>query len=320
MSTDTIEAPEAVQDDVDMVEDALDRQEKDNAELVGKVERILAGEKAEGEEPKQEAGGKEDSPAEGADEGPEELSQAVKDRAKEAGVSDALVRRLHQTGLLEESLAAFDRQLIESQRQTRKPAEKPPTEEAGPDRLGGDQPPPALDADAYDEELVKRDAFFQKRIDELESQLKQLSGLAGGLAKQRDQRFQDWFSGQVAGLSSPDLFGNGLPSEGSPQSRNWDTLLQGYEGFCVARGLDPYDCHPESLRRAYPAMFSEHVFKDAEKTAQRKVVDRLRDAEGRFVNSARPSGRPPAKRLATPEEDEADLLREVQTILDRPTE
>jgi hypothetical protein len=169
-----------------------------------------------------------------------------------------------------------------------------------------------LDPDQFDEVLVKRDAFYQKQIAELKNQVAALSQSTESVAKQRDGQFQRWFVKEVVGLKNANLFGDGDVTEDGAQRTNRQSLCDGYERICIAHGVDPYDCNPEMFRRAYPAMFPTEVFK----AAQRETVERLRNAEGKFVNPTRPSGSvPPVRKRKTQEEVDAEMLRKVEGIL-----
>jgi hypothetical protein len=93
-------------------------------------------------------------------------------------------------------------------------------------------------------------------------------------------------------------------------------LCKGYLGACEGFGVDPLQRHTEFVERALPAMFPA-VVQEKVKQAQRKTVDRLRDAEGRFVSPSRPSrglasAPAPAK---TEEEMDAELVAEVDAYL-----
>ena len=58
------------------------------------------------------------------------------------------------------------------------------------------------------------------------------------------------------------------------------------------------------------AMFPEEVFKQA----QKQTVDRLRDAEGKFLSSSRSGGAPPDK-AQTEEECHSQLVSNVASYL-----
>ncbi len=329
MSTDTTTEME---DDVTLVEaEAAEAEaakaeaeaEKRNADLLKTVGKILGTELTADEKKQEEhSGGDEtNSPAEGAEKEPDDLSQALKDRASEAGISDDLALRLHQSGLLEEALAAWDRQAIDriargSKKEEQKaPPPKKEEEKAAHNREGGEEELPPLDAELFDEELVKRDAFYREQISELREQVAKLTKATEGVSRLRANQFQQWFDRQVAGLKNAKLFGDGEIVAGSEHHKNRQTLCDGYERICEARGVDPYECHEDLLKRAYPAMFQEEVFK----AAQREVVERLRDAQGRFVQPSKSAGNgPPLKKRQTPEEANDALVRKVEGILKAP--
>ena len=306
-------ADEAVetQDDAEVVDEQYNFDERDT-DLDEKVGEIL------GEKPKKQTpsgGDDSDTPAEGTEEDqPVELSQATRDRATAAGITDSLAEHLSQTGLLEETLAAFDRQLIENTRSQDKPPERPAEPTPPQDRRGGrEEPPPPLSADSFDDELVKRDTYYQSRISDLEGQLSRLSNLADNFERIRDDKFQEWFSQEVVGLENKELFGNGYVSKDSTQHKNQQTLCDNYERLCMASGVDPFGCHKEILDRAYPATFPKEVFK----AAQRETFKRLKDAQGKFMSPTRPSGEPPKGKKLTPEQLDDKTVGDVQAILDK---
>ena len=325
MSTDVQEdqaAETALDQDTDVIDEAAKDEaeaEKQNAATLKQVENILAGKPAE--EKTKQAGGDEESSAEGTEEKEsDEAFQALADRAKDAGIPDDLAERLHQNGLLEESLAAMDRKAIEGAVEAEDSDEgeepaKPPKKAA---KLGTKEPgedEPVLDPELeWEDSLVARDAYLSNEIAELKAQVAQLSSLSSATARQRDDRFQDWFAEQATGLKNAELFGGEDAADGSPQHKNRQTLCNGYERLCVASGVDPYDCHVELLRRAYPAMFSKEVFK----AAQRDTVRRLRDAEGKFIHPSRASGGvPSSKKRDTPEQANDALVKQVEGILNK---
>lgn len=323
--------PDAALDDndgavlVDDFEAAEIEREKVNQKTLKEVEKILGTDEKQQtpKKPAKQSGGDDvKAPAEGADQEPDELSQATKDRAAEAGLSDDLVERLHQGGLLEESLAAIDRKLIEQVGREKpakpndlqqRPTKEPPKEE-GQSVPGENDAPTPLDAEKYEDDLVARDAFFQKRIEQLESQVAMMSQKADGFEKQSNDRFQQWFDKEVNGLNA-ELFGDGDVAEDSNHHKNRQELCDGYERICQVHGVDPLECHVNLLQRTYPAMFSNEFFK----AAQRDTVQRLRDAQGKFVNPSRPSsGGPPSQKRRTPEEANGELVKTVEGILNRP--
>ena len=91
---------------------------------------------------------------------------------------------------------------------------------------------------------------------------------------------------------------------------NRDKLFRAYQAICLTHDADPNDCNPEWGKRAMAAMFPEEVFKQA----QRQTIDRLRDAEGKFLSSSRSKGSPPDKN-ATPEEVHDQLVSNVTAYL-----
>ena len=327
----TVETPDisTIEPEDDAVVVTDEARAKNREELVKKVQKVLARppkeKKGKAKAPKQQAGSDEKAAAEEvADtDKPEELSQAVKDRAKEAGISEELAGRLHQSGLLDESLAAFDRLVIE--RFTASQAEPETTPEPKRDEQ---KPPPAvkdqarhgaelepLDADEYGEELAKRDRIMRGQIAELTAQVQQLTQHAGNTQDRATADFEDWFEAEVAGLGNEELFGSGsiesLPQQ-SPLRQNRETLMRAYLGVCQGFRMDPMKRHKQAVERALNAMFS----KDIVKQAQRKTVDRLRSAEGQFVSPARSGGEmPEARKAQTPEERRAALVADVASYL-----
>ena len=310
------------EDDAIVVHDEA-AEEKAHAELIADVTKMLDETPAEdgkkpqpGEEEKpSEAKAKDEEPATG--EKPEsadaELSDELQARAEGAGVSKDLAQRLHQSGQLEEALAAFDRALIErfaDKVQSKEAEEKPERREsldqreAKPPPVNDEKLPPLdpLDPEVYDEELVKRDAHHNRRIDALESQLAEL--LQDG-----QRAFDKRFDGMIDGLGHKDLFGTGDSAPKDKQA-NRDTLFRAYQAVCMAHDVDPHDCDPQWGKRAMAAMFPDDVFKKA----QQQTVDRLREAEGKFLSSSRSRGAPPAKG-ATEEEVHDKLVSDVTTYL-----
>ena len=317
MSTDVANDQEILDADVTVVDDVAvaEEAEKRDAELLARVEKIMDGSVKPADKTKH-SGGVDDSSAEGVVEKPVELIQALRDRAGEAGIPEDLAQRLHQSGLLEESLAAFDRQSIERARGSKQDLKEPPKkkeEPKGSDRGGEGDELPALDPELFDEALVKRDETYRKQLSELRAQVAQLSQRSDVTTQQRDGKFQQWFAENVKGLGNAKLFGDGEIAKDSSEHKNRQSLCDGYERICEARGVDPYDCHVELLKRAYPALFPTEVFKDA----QRETVQRLRDAEGKFIQPTRSSGSPPSKKRETQEERDEALVKKVEGIMKR---
>lgn len=295
--------------------------EENHRELVRDVEKLLDKGEAKGRKGGRGEGDEEhETPAEGREAQGEgamskeeagKLSQDLLSRADAAGFGKELAERLHQGGLLEESLAAFDRKLIEQGKpgdDPKAPPGQPDPPPRTPPREGqdDDQIPPPLSEEVYEEPLVRRDAFFQKRIGELEARIEQMTQSRAGPTS-------EWFTERVGRLGNKQLFGNGDVTEGSEQANNRAKLREGYEQLCRANGLDPAGRHSDLLDRAYPAMFPNEVFKQA----QRETVDRLRDAQGRFLSSPRSSSQGPPARYSQMTEDErhADLVAEVDAYL-----
>jgi len=298
------------EDDATVVQDdPVATEEKQDADIVAQVAKMLDQPGDEPEKPADTGEGESENPSEAEtpkDETPEPMSQAIQDRVEAAGMSKDLAERLHQSGQLEETLAAFDRTLIErfqsKETETRAPKrreEKPPKEEPkaeDPDEL------PDLDPDVYDEELVKRDAHHKRRIDALEAQLAEL-------VEERQHQFDVRFDKMVDGMGYEQLFGKG-ESVADDKQANRETLFRAYCKVCQLYDADPHECDVRWAERATAAMFPEEVFKQA----QRQTVDRLRDAEGKFLTSSKPKGAPPAKD-ATDEEVHDQLVSDVTSYL-----
>jgi hypothetical protein len=314
-------------DDATVVHDEA-AEEKAHDELVADVTKMLdetppddkseesagdTGEGAKDDKPSEEAK-PEDKKADGS--APAELSQDIQDRAEAAGISEELAKRLHQAGQLEETIAAFDRAMIERvQAQSADDTEDAPKDREPPKRQpppeDGQEDAPAPDPKAYDEnlwdedthkDLVKRDAYHKRRIDALEAQL-------AGLVQAQQAAFDKRFDEMVDGLGHRDLFGKGI-SVSKDKQTNRDTLFRAYQAVCEAYGADPNECDPEWGKRALSAMFPREVFKQA----QRQTVDRLRDAEGKFLPASKAKGGPPPK-AATEEEADAQLVSNVTAYL-----
>lgn len=296
---------QVIPDEAPVVDEAVD-EEKSRENLLKSVEKILN----KTEAPKVSDG--DVVPAvEGTTEKPAEMSQALKDRARDAGIFEELAESLHSSGVLEEVLASMDRKAIDTTDKDEKPKEE--TKAKVEPETPADTGDPTLDPDEFDPRLVKRDAFLQKQIADLKAQVAELTALSSTTTQQRDDRFQSWFTEQVSGIDNATLFGKDSFEENSPEHKNRQALCDGYERLCVASGIDPYSLNAELLKRAYPAMFPKEVFK----AAQRDTVKRLRDAEGKFVHQAR-SGAPPAKpKQVTPEEAHAKLVKQVEGILNK---
>jgi hypothetical protein len=319
MSTEVMEeldAPELKNDDVAVVEpETVDDAEQRRAEAVQKIKAIL-GDKPSTETPPTKQPGEDDEtlPAEGDADAAGEVDRQLMDRAMEAGLSEDLAQRLSQSGLLEESLAAMDRKAIA--RAGDKPDKPTPAKATSTDESGGtsqaersgsegDDSPSGL-SDIFEDELRERDAYTQKRIDQLEAQL-------GRFAKVRDDQFQKWFTTKVSSIGNAELFGGDHVSGDSDAAKNRQALCDGYESLCKASGVDPYDCNEGLLRRAYPAMFPNEVFK----AAQRDTVKRLRDAQGKFLTPSNASGSPPANHRKTPEDTRREVVRKIRDVLNR---
>lgn len=276
-------------DDTTIVDDnAAAEEEKSRSKLLRAVEKIVA---ADPVSAKKKTPGNDEtrSVSEGAAKDPDEFTQELKDRAKEAGIPEGLAQRFHANGFLEEALAAFDRQAID--RTEKGAAKKPPAEKPAkvPENRDGELGEVDLNPEEFDEQLV--------------AVVRQLKAEIASLKKSGNGGVQEWVDKESAKLN-PKLFGD---------AKNRKILREGYERICELRGADPRDCNPDLLKRAYPAMFQDEVFK----AAQRETVDRLRGAAGRFIKPTRSSGSPPLRKGMTQEEADAKLMKEVDAIIKR---
>lgn len=300
---------------VDNATEKVDRA-KANADLLAKVGKIIIGDAKPSEsQPKHSDKDDKDSLVEDVEvEKPVDLDQAIKDRALAAGISGELAERLHQSGLLEESLAAMDRHAIGRQAEKSVEEKLPQPNKAekkakAQDVADGEDVPP-LDETEFDDALVKRDRFLQQRIEWLESQI-------ANMQQRGDSVVDHWLDGSLAEIGNDDLFGKGpitsLPKDGA-HAQNRVKLRDGYQKICEAYGVSPEDCSVQFLKRAYSAVFYDQVFK----AAQRDTVRKLRDAEGKFINPARSTsdGLPSMKRQ-TPADRHNELLKKVSDICSR---
>ena len=297
------------EDDAIVVQDEA-AEEKAHDELVADVAKMLdsestpeqaAGETGEGEKEKPP---KAEKPKDEKPEEPEGLSQELQTRAEGAGISKELAERLHQTGHLEETLTAFDRTLIErfQSKETEDVGKQPERREQKPPQKEDQEDVPDLDPDVYDEDLVKRDAYHKQRIDALEAKVEELLG-------ERQGTFDKRFDSMVDELGHEELFGKG-DSPSKDKQANRDKLFKAYGAICNVYDVDPADCDPQWVHRALAAMFPSEVAKQA----QRQTVDRLRDAEGKFLTKSKTRGAPPSKDT-TDEEVHEQLVSDVSTYL-----
>ena len=310
----TVTEPE---DDAVVVHDEA-AEEKAHEDLVADVTKFLKEEEKQPDEKSEESAGetgegakdeepsKDEKPDESA---PAELSQEIQTRAEAAGISEELAKRLHQAGQLEETIAAFDRRMIEHvQAQPDVPKER---REQTPPPQDDQEDVPDLDSEAYDKDLwdedahkdlVKRDAHQQRRIGALEAQL-------ADLVQARDAAFDKRFDIAIDKLGHEHLFGKG-PAAPEDKQANRDTLFKAYQSMCSMYGVDPHECDPQRVQNAFAAMFPQEVFKKV----QRQTLDRLKDAEGKFLSPSKSRGGPPPKG-ATEEESDAQLVSNVSAYL-----
>ena len=307
MSTDT-KVQEPV-DDAVVVNDE-EKAETSHKELVGKVSKMLGrdewgDEKSDAKsgatdepdpvstaaetketppEPKAEPEAKDETPA---------LSADLKTRAEKAGFTEELAEQLHQSGQLENTLAAFDKVLVErfqaDETKSKKSEEKSDTQEVVEEQT---EEMPELDPDIYDEEIVKRDKYHKQRIDALESQLETL-------LQDREDAFEARFDGVLSEL------GYDIKDE-----EKCARTFKAYKGLCEANDVSPEKCDRSLIERAHAAMYPE----DVKKQTQQETVNRLRDAEGKFLSSAKSTGAPPPRDMS-PEEVHDQLVSNVATYL-----
>lgn len=278
MSQDT--ATEQV-DDATIVHDQA-AEEKGHAELVDKVAKMLND--TPGETP--ETPGKPEKPAPVKGETvAAKLDPDVETRINGAGISQELAQRLKESGHLDETLAAFDRRMIDyvqSKQETTAKDEKGREEEPSPEDV------PELDPDVYDEGIVARDAAQTKRIAALESLVEQL-------VSEQGNTFDQWFDGVLEELGCN-------PSDND----KCQAIFKAYGAISEAFGTSPSARDKGMVKRAYAAMYPQDVFK--------KQVARMRDTEGKFVSSPTSRGGPPPKD-ASDEEVQAHLLSRVTSYL-----
>ena len=109
------------------------------------------------------------------------------------------------------------------------------------------------------------------------------------------------FDAMVDGMGHKDVFGKG-DSVPEDKQANRDTLFTAYKAVCKVYDVDPQKCNEEWATLALAAKFPKEVAKQS----QKQTVDRMRNAEGKFLTSSKPRGAPPAK-VATEEEAQNEL-------------
>jgi hypothetical protein len=209
----------------------------------------------------------------------------VETRLKGAGISDELAQRLKESGHLDETLAAFDRRMIEY---VQSKQETPAKDDKGRDKDPSPEDVPELDPEVYDEVIVARDAAQTKRIEALESLVEKLVGEQG-------DTFDQWFDGVLEELGC-----------NTSDNDKCQAVFKAYGAVCEAFGASPTSRDKGIVKRAYAAMYPQDVFK--------KQVARMRDSEGKFVTSPASRGGPPPKG-ASDEEVQAHLLSRVTSYL-----
>lgn len=307
MSTDTA-VMEPEDDAIVVHDDPVATEDNQDAAIAAKAAQMMESSEPKEKPPKaddEESAKKEEQAKEEAQKEPPKEEAALNDemqaRAEDAGIPEDLAKRLHSNGALEETLAAFDRQLIERfseqgkghEPKGQRPEGQEPRREQQPPR----EEPPELDPEYHTEELIRRDTYHKQRIDRLQEQLDELFD-------ERNIAFVRGVDQMIDGLGHEELFGKGQKVPKAKQA-NRDMLAKAYEGLCAAYGVNPRDCDPQLGRRALAAVFSDEL----SKKTQQQTLDRLRDAEGKFASSPKP-GAPPAKPL-TEEETNDRLVAQV---------
>ena len=308
MSTDVKDEKPVVKEPVDdaIVVDDQQKAETSHKELVGKVSKMLG---------RDEWGDQKDDAKSGVTDEPDPVSTAAETkteetptdeksevepvgadlqaRAEKAGLTSEQAEKLHQNGLLEETLAAFDRTLVE-RFQAEKSEEKKPdvkSEEEETDSSKTEETPD-LDPDIYDEEIVKRDKYHKQRIDSLESQLEML-------LQEREDAFEEWFDGVLTEMGYD-----------TKDEEKCQRTFKAYKGLCEANDISPEKRDKALAERAHAAMFPE----DVKRKTQTETVKRLRDAEGKFLPPSNPKGAPPQREM-TPDESHDALVSNVTSYL-----
>jgi hypothetical protein len=279
-------------DDAVVVQDPVEVEEKITEELVEKVTKLVDPEETPDEKSEEPGVEPEATADEGEVEKEEvaEISEQLQSRAKGLGLTDDLAQRLHQSGQLEETLAAFDRRMIDHVQSKQEPAKDEGQRETQPPPK--DQDVPALDPETYDEAIVKRDEYQTKRIDALEAKLEEVLA-------ERQSGFDEWFDGVLTEL--------GVDTNDNDKCQS---VFKAYGAICEAFGTEPGARDRAMAERAYGAMYPQDVFKQK----QQKTVDRLRDAQGKFLSKSPAKGGPPPKE-ATEEEVNEQLLSNVTAYL-----
>lgn len=271
---------EELQDDAVIVNDE-EQQEKSHEELVAKVAKRV-GRDEWGDSTEETPG---DTPEETnetpSEETPDEtpaLSDVLQARAEKAGLDKELAERLHQSGQLEATLAAFDRTMVERFQALPEKEIEPKEPIVTEDEL------PELDPEIYDEDIVKRDRYYKQRMDQQQELIDQL-------LQDRQEAFDSWFD-EVLTEMGYDI----------NDTEKCQKTFKAYKGLCEANDVSPEKRDKSLAERAHAAMFPE----DVKRKTQKETVDRLRDAEGKFLNTSKPKGPPPQKHLT--EEDNHDQL------------
>lgn len=298
MSTDTkVEAPV---DDAVLVDDQQ-KAETSHEELVGKVSKMLGRDEWGDEqgdaksgvtdepEPVSTAAETKETPSD-EDEKPA-LSKDLQSRAEKAGFTTELAEQLHQSGQLEDTLAAFDKTLVE-RFQTEKPEVKSDTKEVVEDEAKEEMP--ELDPDIYDEEIVKRDRHHRERIGAMEEQIEML-------LQDRQDAFEGWFDESLSEM------GYDIKDEAKCQR-----TFKKYKALCESEDVSPEKRDKDILQQAHVAAFP----KEADKQKQQKLVNRMRAADGKLLPSSKNTGEPPQRDM-TDEEIHKQLVANVAAKLKR---
>lgn len=299
------------EDDAVVVNDVVD-DEANNDKLVEDVTKLLEN---PGEKPDEKPGESPDEvPGENPEDEPdaEELDSEVQARAEAAGISRELAEKLYQAGHLDETIAAIDKKLIDRFSSQPEKVDKKEVDQVQTVERPVDEPQKTLkplkdyvDDDGerlYDDVLIERDEFHQSRIDSLEAQLTELVEL-------RNDDFDSRFDSMVDELGYEEIFGKGDSVTEENQAKR-DDLFKAYQAICNVYDASPNKIDIKMGRSAFAVMYPDEIVK----RSQKKTVDRLRDSEGKFLNSSKPKGAPPEQGL-TEEESNDYLVSKVSSYL-----
>ena len=288
------EKQEAPVDDAAIVhDDPVAVEEQEDSALAKKVAKLLDPETPDekSEEPGQEP---EATADEGEGEKEVEIDEKLQSRAKQAGLTDEVAKQLHESGQLKEVLTAFNRKMVEYVQSKEEPAKEEGKREETPPPKDQEEVP-ALDPDVYDEAIVKRDQYQTNLISEQAKRLEALESQFQQYREEQEGTFDGWMDGVIA-----DLGGN--VNDADKCQETWKF----YQSLCLFNGANPYSQNRDLAEQAFEATHPE--------VKAKKTVDRLRDAEGKFLSSQPSKQAPPAKR-PTDDEVHEDLVAKVAGYL-----